>query len=176
MRTAPRAAALTLAATLIWTQALALATAPALPKTSSPLLWATIDVCNSAAHPNTIGIRGSMPGTGDRLEQMYMQFVVEYRSPSGHWHYRSGGGQSPSIAVGAGSWPARQAGWDFVLATSAQTYTLRGIVVFQWRLDGHTVAQTVRSTRAGHTAAAGADPPGYSAATCTISRKAAGRS
>jgi hypothetical protein len=176
VRTAFRAA-LTLAATLVATAAaVALAKTAPLPKPSSPLLWATIDVCNSAGHPNTIGIRGSMPGTGAASEQMYMQFIVEYRSPSGHWHYRSGGGESSFVAVGSGSSPARQAGWDFVLARSSEIYVLRGIVVFEWRLGGHTIAETVRSTRSGHKAAAGADPPGYSASTCTIIRKAAGRS
>ena len=59
--------------------ATALGAAPK-PNTGSASLWATIDVCNSAAHPDTIGIRGSMPGTGDAHELMYMSFRVEYRS------------------------------------------------------------------------------------------------
>src|SRR5581483_8428828 len=39
------------------------ASAPPPPSTGSPALWATIDVCNPPAEPDTIGIRGSMPGT-----------------------------------------------------------------------------------------------------------------
>jgi hypothetical protein len=175
VRTRNRAAALALIGALIAAQATALAATP-LPSESSPLLWATIDVCDPAARPNTIGIRGSMPGTGDRDQRMYMQFVLEYRSPSGHWHYRSGG-ESPRVAVGRGSAVARQAGWDFILApSSTETYTLRGVVIFEWRLRGVTLVQDVRATRSGHVTATGSDPPGYSAATCRVRRTAAGRS
>jgi hypothetical protein len=175
VRTVYRAASVTLTGLLVATAAVAAATT-GIPKQTSPLLWATINVCDTAAHPNTIGIRGSMPGTGDAHEQMYMQFVVEYRSPTGHWHFRSGGGESRFVAVGNGSFSSRQAGWNFVLArSSTETYTLRGIVVFEWRVNGRAVAHLVRATRAGHRAAAGADPAGYSSATCTIKRKAAGR-
>jgi hypothetical protein len=176
VRTRNRAALVALAGALIAAPAVALAKPTPVPKATSPLLWATIDVCDTATHPNTIGIRGSMPGTGDRHEQMYMQFVVEYRSPTGHWHYLKDG-ESALAPVGNGSSKARQAGQDFQVArSSTQTYTLRGVVVFEWRANGRTIAQAVRATHAGHTAGAGADPPDYSAATCTITRKAAGRS
>jgi hypothetical protein len=146
----------------------ALAGAP-LPTPSSPLLWATVDVCDSPSHPDTIGIRGSMQGTGDASERMYMQFFVEYRSASGHWHYLGGAGDSGLVAVGDGSLVAQQAGRNFVIVPSAgRSYTLRGIVVFEWRLAGRTLAQAVRATSAGHRASAGADPPGFSAASCRI--------
>jgi hypothetical protein len=176
VRTRNRAAVLALIGALIAAQATASAATP-LPSQASPLLWATIDVCDPAGQPNTIGIRGSMPGTGDRHQRMYMQFVLEYRSPSGHWHYRGGGGESPLVAVGKGSAVSRQAGWDFMLApSSSETYTLRGVVIFEWRLRGVTIAQDVRATRSGHVTATGSDPLGYSAATCRIRRTAAGRS
>jgi len=140
-----------------------------LPKPSSPLLWATINACSPSASPNEIGIRGSMPGTGDRRQRMYMQFVVEYRSPAGRWQYFGHGGESGLIAVGKGSAVARQAGWNFVLApSSTHAYTLRGVVVFEWRLNGQTIAEQARATRSGHAATVGADPSGHSAATCVI--------
>jgi len=170
VRTAKRALLAGLTCSSIAAPAIALAATP-LPKPSSPLLWATIDVCNTPGHPDTIGIRGSMPGTGDAQQTMYMQFVVEYRSPTGRWHYLPGGGVSGFVAVGSGSSRARQAGQDFAIRRSTtQAYTLRGVVVFEWRLKGRTIAQDVRATRSGHSAAAGADPSGYSAATCTIHR------
>ena len=177
VRTRNRAAVIALASALIAVPAGSLAASrPPLPKATSPLLWATIDVCDTATHPDTIGIRGSMPGTGDRQESMFMRFVVEYRSTTGHWHYLKDG-ESSLVSVGSGSSKARQAGQDFQVARSTtQTYTLRGVVVFEWRAGGRTVAQDVRATRAGHTAAAGADPPDFSASTCTITRRAAGRS
>ena len=155
-------------AALVISQASALA-APPRPNTASPLLWATIDVCNSAAHPDTLGIRGSMPGTADAHERMYMSFRVEYRSSPGHWRYLGGAGQSAFVAVGNGSALARQAGQDFEFVPRVTgSHLLRGVAVFEWRLHGHTVASAVRATQAGHVAAAGADPPGFSATTCRI--------
>ena len=168
MPTPTRVALAALPCALLGTQAIALGAAP-LPVPSSPLLWATVDVCNTPAHPNTIGIRGSMPGTGDVHELMNMSFNVEYRRPGGSWRYLGAAGQSGPVQVGNGASVARQAGQDFVIAASAtRTYALRGVVVFEWRLHGRTVATEVRATRAGHIAAAGADPPGFSAAVCRI--------
>jgi hypothetical protein len=138
-----------------------------LPDPTSKALWATIDVCDAAAH--TIGIRGSMPGTADARELLYMSFRVEYRGRAGEWHYLARAGQSPFVLVGDGAAVARQAGQNFQIArTKSARYVLRGVVIFEWRLHGHTVASNARATRAGHTAAAGADPPGFSAATCGI--------
>jgi hypothetical protein len=165
--TPTRVALAALTCALLGTQASALGAAP-LPNPVSPLLWATVDVCNGPSHPNTIGIRGSMPGTGDVHEQMYMSFNVEYRRPGGRWRYLGAAGQSGPARVGNGASLARQAGQDFLIAASARTYVLRGVIVFEWRLRGRTLASEVRATRAGHVAAAGADPPGFSAAVCRI--------
>src|SRR5689334_5834249 len=44
----------------------------------SPYLWATINICDTAKHPDTIGIRASMPGSGKAKERMYMRFQVQY--------------------------------------------------------------------------------------------------
>lgn len=142
---------------------------------SSALLWSTVNVCNTPAHPHTIGIRGSMPGTADVHELMYMRFRVEYRGTGGHWHYLPAAGASRFVLVGDGSSVARQAGQDFVIATRASTtYVLRGVVIFEWRLHGATIATAMRATRPGHTATAGADPPGFSAASCRIQAKRRG--
>jgi hypothetical protein len=100
---------------------------------------------------------------------MYMSFRVEYRSAPGHWHYLGGAGQSGFVPVGNGASLARQAGQDFEVTPRASgSYLLRGVAVFEWRLHGRTVASAVRATRAGPIAAAGADPPGFSATTCRI--------
>jgi hypothetical protein len=146
---------------------------PAVPKLDSKYLWATVDVCNTAAHPDTIGIRGSMPGTGDKRESMFMAFIVEYESSSGNWHTFKTGGQSKYVAVGDAGPATRQAGQDFELGPKfSTTQNLRGVVLFQWRLNGKTVTTTVRSTSSGHSPAAGADPPGFSTSTCTIAPSA----
>jgi len=142
---------------------------PPAPKLNAPNLWATVDVCNTAAHLDTIGVRGSMPGTGDKHEQLYMRFVIEYRSSSGHWHYFNAGGISGYIRLGDASTASRQAGQNFQLGTNiSATYVLRGVIEFDWRLGAKSIASTVRSTTGGHQVAAGGDPPGFSATTCTI--------
>ena len=139
------------------------------PKLVPSRLWATVDICNTAAHPDTIGIRGSMPGTGDEHETMYMSFVVEYRSSSGHWHLFKSGGQSGYVEVGNARASTRQGGQDFELAPDfSATQLLRGVILYQWRLGARVVTATVRATSADHNPAAGSDPPGFSAAFCTI--------
>jgi hypothetical protein len=168
VRTPGRVAACALAApTLALGSALAATPAP-LPALHSPLLWATIDVCNTKAHPGTIGIRGSMPGTGDAAESMSMQFRVEYLR-SGVWTNIGASGSSPVEPVGSAAAPSRQAGVDFTIAVGAQPhYLLRGVVTFRWRLGDRQVATTLRSTTAAHSSGAGADPRGYSASVCSI--------
>src|SRR3954452_18804402 len=74
---APRRAALLTAVVLTAGASSAVAAdAPTIDK--SPLLWATINICDTAKHPDTIGIRASMPGSGKTRERMYMRFQVQY--------------------------------------------------------------------------------------------------
>jgi hypothetical protein len=172
VRTPHRAAVAVLAAALFVTPLSAVAakkpSKPPAPKLNSGGLWATIDVCNTAAHPDTVGIRGSMPGTGDKHESMYMAFIVEYQSKSGVWQQFKSGGESGYIAVGNASAATRQGGQNFQLKSNSSAEMLRGVVLYQWRLSGQVVTDTVRATSAGHAPAAGADPPGFSAALCQI--------
>jgi hypothetical protein len=109
-----------------------------------------------------------MPGTGDAAESMFMQFRVEYLL-SGVWTNVGASATSPFESVGSAATTARQGGIDFKFVGGSQShYLLRGVVTFQWRLGGHVVAMTLRSTTAGHNAGAGADPHGYSASVCSI--------
>ena len=148
--------------------------APALPSTSPRTLWATIDACNPAGHPGTVGVRGSMPGTGDAGERMLMEFRLEYEH-DGRWRNVGAAAQSGWEAVGFASSRSRQAGQDFTLAASAtHSYLLRGVVTFEWTVHGRVAYTTIRSTSAGHRPGAGADPPGYSAAECRIDSKRRG--
>jgi hypothetical protein len=137
----------------------------------SRAVWATINVCDTIAHPDSIGIRASMPGGTRKGEQMFMRFQVQYlRGADGRWHPISKGADSGFILVGTGSVQTRQAGRMFVFAPPVGgSFELRGRVSFQWRLKGRVVAHAGRLTTAGHRSAAGSDPKGYSAATCVIS-------
>jgi hypothetical protein len=133
----------------------------------SHLLWATIDVCNTAKHPNTVGIRGSMPGDGRAKDRLYMSFRLQYLNTATNvWSDLSTA--SPAfVAVGAGG-SARQGGTSFQLVAGRAAVTMRGVVDFQWRRGSKVLLNAARMTTAGHKALAGADPAGYNAATCQV--------
>jgi hypothetical protein len=142
--------------------------APALFR--SRLLWATIDVCSPADQRDTVGIRGSMPGDHQAHDTMYMRFRLQYLNPSTKaWTDLSKGASASFVDVGTGADP-RQAGRSFRLSPVAgqPAFTLRGIVSFQWRRGKSVIAQTSRATSPGRRSLAGADPAGFSTASCTI--------
>jgi len=136
----------------------------------SPYLWATINVCDTAEHPDTVGVRASMPGSGRRREQMYMRFRVEFQSPIGNlWQDVGPTGDSGFHPVGSGRFRAREAGWNFRFGAAAGgTYTVRGRVTFEWRRGAALVRRLVKRTRSGFPGTLGADPPEHSAAACEI--------
>jgi hypothetical protein len=137
----------------------------------SPLLWATVNVCDTAASPDTIGVRGSMPGSGRSGEQMYIRFRVQYFSRSErHWHNITGGADSGWIAVGSARFKVRQAGWSFrfLPPEKGTSSLLRGVVAFEWRRGDTVINHAQKRTTSRHRSAAGSDPPGYSAQNCTI--------
>jgi hypothetical protein len=134
-------------------------------------LWATVDVCNPKNQPDTIGIRGSMPGDGDSKDIMYMRFRVQYLDATTNtWLYLSKGADSGFLKVGTGE-VTRQAGRSFQFApsTGKSAFVLRGSVVFQWRKGATVLETTTKPTTSGHTSLAGADPRGFSATTCKLS-------
>jgi hypothetical protein len=133
-------------------------------------LWATVDVCSPKHHPNTIGIRGSMPGDGHAKDVMYMRFRVQYLDATKkEWLNLSKGGDSGLLKLGSGV-PTRQGGFSVELEPVAgkPAFTLRGYVIFQWRRGATVLESATRLTTAGHKSLAGADPRGFSAATCTL--------
>jgi hypothetical protein len=133
-------------------------------------LWATIDVCNPADQPSTVGIRGSMPGDGHAHDSMYMSFRLQYLdSATKSWVNLASGASSGFVAVGSGA-SARQGGTSFELKPVAgrPAATLRGVVDFQWRRGKTILVSGAEPTASGHLSLAGADPASYSAATCII--------
>jgi hypothetical protein len=136
----------------------------------SPDLWATVNVCDTIAHPDTIGIRGSMPGNGHKGQRMYMRFRVQYfRVADQLWHNIPSGGDSGFVAVGSAGNKDRQAGRLFVFAPPAGgSWQMRGVVNFEWRNGDKVMHKSKTHTSAGHNAA-DADPAGYSSDTCVIS-------
>jgi hypothetical protein len=127
--------------------------------------WATVNVCDTAKQPDTIGIRASMPGPrGTRLS---MRFRVQYREGRGEW-VDVEDADSGWRRVGSGRGSAMETGWSFTFARPARTVVLRGVVKFRTRRGDALPRMTELATEAGHRSSAGADPPGYSAATCAL--------
>jgi len=134
-------------------------------------LWATINVCDTIAHPDTIGIRGSMPGTGNAGQQMFMRFQVQFfQASTQRWHNIPKDGDSGFQLVGNAAAKARQSGWRFIFAPpSGGSWQMRGAVTLEWRTGSKVDRRVKVLTSAGHRSSAGSDPQGYSADTCVIS-------
>jgi hypothetical protein len=135
----------------------------------SAALWATIDVCNPSDQPYTVGIRGSMPSDGQPHDAMLMRFRLQYMDPTVKRWIDLPGAASSYVAVGSAR-AARQAGRSFVLYAppAGGSYTLRGVVSFQWRRGSRVVGAISRASSAGHRSVSGADPPNFSEAVCHI--------
>jgi hypothetical protein len=146
-----------------------IATAGAHTLLQSRELWATVDVCNPADQPNTVGVRGSMPGDGHEHDAMYMRFQLQYLEAKTNSWVNLHGGESGYVAIGSAK-STRQGGWSVQLkpVKGQPPYTIRGDVTFQWRHGSSVVHETTRTTGAGHKSLADADPPNYSAARCMI--------
>ena len=150
----------------------AVASAPARPSftplAKSPELWATVDVCNTPHHPDTIGIRGSMPTDGHPHDEMYMRFLVQsLDATTKQWADLGKGADSGFVPIGSAA-STHQAGRTFEFKPTPSAYTLRGQVEFEWRRRGHVVHLVSLPTTAEHKSLAGAEPKGFSAATCVL--------
>lgn len=133
-------------------------------------LWATIDVCNPADQPDTIGVRGSMPGDKQPHDRMYMSFRLQFLdSTTKKWLDLISGATPAFVAVGPGG-SVRQDGRSFQLVPKAgkPAFTLRGVVEYEWRRGKRILQSVSRPTTAGHMSLAGADPAGFSSASCLI--------
>lgn len=133
----------------------------------SPNLWATVNICNSSGHRNTIGIRGQMPALGFAAT-LTMAFQLDYWSSSAARFLPI---QSPKARrtkqFGVVVSRLEQAGAQFSFGPHAGR--LSGTVTFTWARGGRVIGQTTRATTAGHPSAAYGSPPHYSAAQCTLS-------
>jgi hypothetical protein len=152
--------------------AVAVAAVPTPPGSRDPQLWATINVCDTTGYPDGVGIRGSMPGTGDRRDALFMRFQVQFYRPSaGAWVSLGRAGDSGFLELGNGDARARQAGRTFTVmppAAGRPAYLMRGLVTFEWRRDSAVVRRARRLTSDGRPGTPGADPADFSSATCSV--------
>jgi hypothetical protein len=152
----------------------------------TPELWATVNICDTANNPNSMGIRASMPGNGTD-QRMWMRFTAEYWSRARQaWTPVAGAGSSPWVYAGSAEYVRRQAGWTFAFSTPPEgvTFTMRAQVEFEWRARevpaskrlkrgrGRTGRRVVRSkartTETGVRGVQGGDPAGTSKAMCLV--------
>ena len=116
---------------------------------STPELWATVNICDTASAPNAMGIRAGMPGNSSG-QRMFMRFRAEYWSRSQQdWAAVTGAGISPWVYAGPARYERRQAGWTFEFAPPPPgvTFTMRALVEFQWRKPEQRVALKRRGKR-----------------------------
>ena len=141
-------------------------------------LWATVNICDTIAHPDQMGVRANMPGNGTR-QRMYMRFHAQfYNATRKQWFNVKGSGVSRWIYIGNARVTERQGGYTFSFAPprSGGAFVLRGVVDFQWRIkrrtkSGHrrtVVVRTLHANTKGEHPSDGADPQGYSSGTCEI--------
>jgi hypothetical protein len=125
-------------------------------------LWATINVCNTAQHPNALGIRGSMPALGFAAS-LTMRIQIEYYW---HGHLTPDPGIRKIVRFGVVSTQVHQGGHTFQFRPRAALLT--GSVTFSWWRNGQLIGRTTRLTTRGHHDADFGDPAGFSAARCRI--------
>jgi hypothetical protein len=150
--------------------ALPAAAAPVEAAPRAPAVWATVNVCDTQAHPNQMGIRGSMAGIARRT-RMFMRFRVQYQDAEQRWRMVTAPlADSGWRAVATGRRGEHDSGWlfSFKPPTAGGAHVLRGVVSFEWRRAGRVVRRTRAFTAAGHPGTEGAEPPEFSAETCEI--------
>jgi hypothetical protein len=103
---------------------------------------------------------------------MYMRFVAQYRKGL-RWRQVDRKAVSAWIFAGSSLFLNRETGYTFRFNAPPKgaTYLMRGVVRFQWRVfrkrHWHVAHSASRITAGAHHSP-GADPAGYSAATCRI--------
>jgi len=105
---------------------------------STPPLWATVNICDTATSPDSMGVRAGMPGKASG-QRMFMRFRAEY------WSRASRTGPPEGV-----------------------TFTMRGTVLFEWRKRGRTLRSVSRTTETGIRGVDGGYPAGTSKAMCLI--------
>ncbi len=130
----------------------------------SPDLWATVNVCNTPAHPNTIGLRGQMPSLGFAATET-MQIQASY------WSFADGKflpdpGVVQTVDLGTIKHGLQQGGASFAFQPHAGNVS--GFITFRWLLGRRVVGLAIRTAVLGHPEADFGDPPHYSSFDCVM--------
>ncbi len=129
-------------------------------------LWTTINVCDTPATPDRIGIRGQMPALGFSA-RLSMTVQADYwDAVAKAFRPVPGPTGRAQINLGAVRDGFEQGGHTFRF--SPGTGLLSGTITFQWRRGGKVIGHATKLATGGHRGVGGGDPPHHSAATCTI--------
>ena len=130
----------------------------------SKQLWATVNICDTHRHPDTLGIRGQVPALGFS-SSISIAVSVDFWNPETK-RFKPDPGTRRLIHLGSPSTGVHQQGVTFEFDPHAGRF--RGNATFMWKRGGKLLGQTDRLTTGGHRDADFGDPHGFSAATCTI--------
>ena len=139
--------------------------------TKSSRLWATVNVCDTPRHPNQVGVRVSMPGSGVKREKMYARIQLQYfDSVSTKWKSLGKAADSGWLSLGSSKYLRREGGSTFKLQAPAagQLFRIRGFVRYEWRRQGTAIRRAQKVTAGRLSDVKGADPATYSAAECWV--------
>jgi hypothetical protein len=131
----------------------------------SSQLWATINICNTKAHPDTVGIRGQIPALGFAAA-MTMQVRLQYYTTATGTFKPLAHSETP-LSAGTAASGLRQEGVSFKVSPPA---ILNATVMFSWKIGNRLLGSTTRTTRANIKRVQQGDPAGFSAASCRIGR------
>ena len=127
-------------------------------------LWATINICNTRRHPDTVGIRGQVPALGFS-SSISIAISLDFWNAQTK-RFKPDPGTKRLISLGSPSRGVHQQGVTFRFDPHAGRF--RGSATFIWRRGGKLLGETDRVTTGGHHNADFGDPHKFSAATCTI--------
>ena len=130
---------------------------------SSAGLWATINICDTANHPNTVGIRAQMPALGFATS-LQMVIKLGYYS-TGSANFKPVPNSTVTLNLGQASVGYHQDGVNFMIKPPA---TLNASVKFIWRSGSTVLGSTTRTTSSGRKGVQQGDPAGYSTDVCRI--------
>jgi hypothetical protein len=131
---------------------------------ASKSLWATVNVCNFARDPHSIGIRGQMPALGIPAS-LSMTVQIDYWSAKDKTFVPAPDARQ-TVSLGEATTGLLQGGVSFPFAPGSGVFS--GSVTFQWTRGGRVVATAARQVTSDHPDADFSSPAHLSAAQCSI--------
>jgi hypothetical protein len=125
-----------------------------------------VNICDTANHPNVIGIRGQLPALGFKTTMSMLVQVDYYVFADARFEPDT---VVPRVRVPLGKKAHATGLWQGgVKFAFTPPVVLSGTVTFQWKLGHRVIGTVTRDTGHGDRRVADSDPPHYSTATCTI--------